>query len=475
MKHLFLLVLLLAVLVRLPLLPGSFWLDEAAQALESARPLTQQLSLNGDFQPPLYHLLVFVLIQFSRQEWWLRLASLLPAVLTLYLTYRLAEKLFNRPVAFLSGFLLAVSPLHVFYSQELRPYSLSVLWLMLALNLLSAGLKTKPAKIALVLVNALGLLTVYTYIFALLAQLVFVITSKKIPYRSFLLSLVSSLFLCVWWLPSFWSQFRTGQALSQSLPGWRQTVSPAALKALPITFNQFTWGRIPVPDSGWPLPLTLIPIALSLFLIFQSFRQPPARPLAYALALTLSAAWLVTWFIPLLDSKRVLFLLPLWVMLLALAIMQFKPFWRYGIIIFYLSLHLSSFYRYWTNPDLQREPWRQAVAWVESQAAPATPVVFAFSGPFAPWSWYQTQDLPTLSPGYLAGSSEGDLDPRLINLLSSDQVIVFDYLMDLTDPDRLIYAWLDSAGFRPAQIGTFPNLGQIRVFNRRESFARIMN
>ena len=44
-----------ALLLRLILINSSFWLDEAAQALESIRPLSQQLQIQNDFQPPLYH------------------------------------------------------------------------------------------------------------------------------------------------------------------------------------------------------------------------------------------------------------------------------------------------------------------------------------------------------------------------------------------------------------------------------------
>ena len=53
------LILLLAVMLRIPHLSGSFWLDEAAQALEIVRPLSQQLQIIDDFQPPLLHLILW--------------------------------------------------------------------------------------------------------------------------------------------------------------------------------------------------------------------------------------------------------------------------------------------------------------------------------------------------------------------------------------------------------------------------------
>jgi len=87
-------ILLVALVLRLPLLTGSFWLDEAAQALESIRPLAQQTDITGDFQPPLFHYLIHFAVQASRAEWWLRLwGSLIPGIITVWATYQLSKKL----------------------------------------------------------------------------------------------------------------------------------------------------------------------------------------------------------------------------------------------------------------------------------------------------------------------------------------------------------------------------------------------
>ena len=71
-NHTIWLILLLALILRLPFLNGSFWMDEAAQALESARPLSQQLDIIPDFQPPLIHLILHFAMYLGREEWWLR-------------------------------------------------------------------------------------------------------------------------------------------------------------------------------------------------------------------------------------------------------------------------------------------------------------------------------------------------------------------------------------------------------------------
>ena len=44
-----LLIIVLSSIFRLVLINQSFWLDEAAQALESMRPLAEQLHISGDF------------------------------------------------------------------------------------------------------------------------------------------------------------------------------------------------------------------------------------------------------------------------------------------------------------------------------------------------------------------------------------------------------------------------------------------
>ena len=91
------LILFLAFILRLPLLNGSFWMDEAAQALEIIRPLSQQLDIVADFQPPLLHLILHFAQYFSHAEWWLRtIGALIPGLVTIFFSYKLAEKLFNK-------------------------------------------------------------------------------------------------------------------------------------------------------------------------------------------------------------------------------------------------------------------------------------------------------------------------------------------------------------------------------------------
>src|SRR3989344_3953301 len=126
-------ILTLALLLRLPLLNSSFWLDEAAQALESVRPWSQQLRIAADFQPPLIHLLVHGLMKISIAEWWLRWwVATLPGLGMVSITYWLGRQLFNKQVGWWAALLVATNSFHIFYSQELRPYALTGFWVCLS-------------------------------------------------------------------------------------------------------------------------------------------------------------------------------------------------------------------------------------------------------------------------------------------------------------------------------------------------------
>ena len=76
--------------------------------------------------------------------WALRLVALLPGLLTLYLIYPLGKSLVGRTPALLASLALALSPMHIYYSQFARSYALSALLGMLLVFFLARALEAKP-------------------------------------------------------------------------------------------------------------------------------------------------------------------------------------------------------------------------------------------------------------------------------------------------------------------------------------------
>ncbi|MCE5259577.1 MAG: glycosyltransferase family 39 protein, partial [Chloroflexi bacterium] len=100
-----------------------FWYDEAQTLLVARLPLGQ-IALTA-YRPPLYHyILHFWSMLVPSTEFWLRIPSLVFGLLALGGVALVANQLYGRKTALVAALLAAISPVMVYYSQELRMYSL---------------------------------------------------------------------------------------------------------------------------------------------------------------------------------------------------------------------------------------------------------------------------------------------------------------------------------------------------------------
>ena len=146
---------LVAALVRLPTLAAKgFWYDELISVNIARVPVGTILRARFTFgapadlvdrlytnNPPLHLLLIHAALRISPNEAIVRLPFALAGIATVPVAFQLLLHLFDRTTAALGASLLAVSPLHIAYSQEARPTAffvflslLSLLYLMRALD-----------------------------------------------------------------------------------------------------------------------------------------------------------------------------------------------------------------------------------------------------------------------------------------------------------------------------------------------------
>lgn len=487
-------ILVLALFLRLPHLNGSFWLDEAAQVLESARPLAQQHLIREDFQPPLIHYLTHFALYFSSAEWWLRtVGALLPGLLTVAIFYLLAKKWFSVQVAFWSSLLLATSSFHIFFSQELRPYSLPALFAILSwfwLERLVTAKNTQPKQIALNLLfftlsTIAGLYASYLYPFLLISQAVWVIVlHRRALQRLITAGLLAGLSFLPW-LPNFWQQLQAGGAVREQLPGWDKVVSLTQEKALFLTIGKFVFGLAKIDAT--PLiflsvialllvGLVLIRDAAVAVEIFTKFKaklkiDPKLLTLMIAFFIPLLLAWLVSFAVPVLSPKRVLYLLPFFYLAVA-ALLHFlpgkkAPFVLIGIL---LTINLATTGQYYFDRQIQREDWRGLHSEIVTRFADRRAIaVFSHPDVFSPWRWYDQGQFPTLATGTLAVSQVPDLRALFKPINNYQFVLVFDYLRTLSDPDNLIIKEVTAYGFKEIEVIDTPNIGFVRVFAKPEA------
>lgn len=100
---------------------SDIWYDEAYSIIISGR-------FWQDWNPPLYFGILHYWIKlFGISEFSLRFPSLIFSVSGIYITFLLSKRLFNARVGIFAAIFMSLSAFHIWYAQEARPYSLSML------------------------------------------------------------------------------------------------------------------------------------------------------------------------------------------------------------------------------------------------------------------------------------------------------------------------------------------------------------
>lgn len=162
----------------------SLWVDEMLTLIAATPkpgiPLGTLLLHN--IHGPLHTLVVALMRTVSESEWWLRLPSAVAGVLAVPLLYVWVRPRLGPRAATWAALLLAINPLHLHYSQELRNYAFAVCFVLLACVLLDRlcarwSLRHAAAFAASV---AAAVLCNFSAVFAFVVQaVVFVTTSAS--------------------------------------------------------------------------------------------------------------------------------------------------------------------------------------------------------------------------------------------------------------------------------------------------------
>jgi uncharacterized membrane protein len=173
-------VVLIGALVRISHLQHlSLWLDEGFTVLYSQQAWEAVSGMKGFYSPhpPLYFTLVKISDLFVANELAGRLISLIAGIATIPVFYLLMAKVLDRRAAFVSSLVLALSPIHLYYSQEARMYTLVVFLVALSyLALISFNQRPHWAWAAVYGVSAsLALWVDYSSTYALAPQAVLIL------------------------------------------------------------------------------------------------------------------------------------------------------------------------------------------------------------------------------------------------------------------------------------------------------------
>lgn len=169
------------------------WWDEGYSVFFATRALPTLLARTAiDIHPPLYYVLLRTwMLAFGPSAPALRLLSVVIGVAAIPLVFNIARALFNTRVGLVSASLVAIAPLHIYYSQELRMYGLVTLLALASIALqlkilntaraqpsLQIGAAGLGATFAYILVTALALYTQYFAVFFIAAEIAVVLYLK---------------------------------------------------------------------------------------------------------------------------------------------------------------------------------------------------------------------------------------------------------------------------------------------------------
>ena len=170
--------------------------------------------------PPLEYLIQWLVSKARGPEWAHRLPSVLAGTGGIALLMFLARRWFGRSAALAAGALLCLAPIHLRYSQEVRPYALGLLFLTGSVAALEAY-RERPRRGAAALWFAGVAAALYTLYFAgLVAVLVSVLLSLSLPPRDDERALAPASALSRW-------------AGASSSSAWLPVVVAAARRPLP--------------------------------------------------------------------------------------------------------------------------------------------------------------------------------------------------------------------------------------------------
>ena len=182
---------------------NNLWFDEAASVV-----MKNKISEFPAYrQPPLYYLLLLFWSNcFGESEFTLRFLSLIFSVLSILMIYKLGELSFDKKTGLISAFILSVSPIHIWYAQEVREYSLLCFLVMASVYFFIRTLKENKRCfwVGFILTATLSLFTNYfAFLIILASGLFFLYKEYRISAKKWLISCLAILLLFGPWFNIF--------------------------------------------------------------------------------------------------------------------------------------------------------------------------------------------------------------------------------------------------------------------------------
>lgn len=396
----------------------SFWHDEALTILLARQPLPNLIAITAaDVHPPLYFLLVKLFLTWGQSEFVVRLPSALCSAGAVIVLYLIGRDLFDARVGLVSAFIMAISPLQLFYAQEARMYAQLLLLTGWTVWAFIHALRENHRRwwVLFIVSAALACYTAYFSFPVFLAMALYILLVDRCRERilpfGISLGVVGILYLP--WLSVFFSQTRAVLASY-----WIETPH---LLALLTTLDGFFVG------ISLPALWVAVSLAVTLFVFFAvlnnvrhalsegSSDSPTLGWLLLWLAVPLLGTYLVSLFRPLFQLRTVLTAsLPVYLLMGWGLVRTPRPWLNRGLFAPTLLIMLLALFNFYFEPAYAKPPWREAAAYVRDHAQAGEVALHTTDGSYLPFLVYD----PTIPHVLLPG------DPEIARINAPSQAIV---------------------------------------------------
>jgi len=371
-------VFLLAFFLRLFFLNQSLWLDEAITANVvkkfSYLSIIQKFS-PFDFHPPLYYLFMkFWSNIFGYSEVSLRFPSIIFSLLSGFFVYKIAQFFKKKKIIFWSVVFFLFNPLIIYYSQEVRMYMMVNFFVIVSFyffiklqkNLQTQKLVFENNFLLMNLFLILSFFTFYGSIFFILAILFYFLFKKQ--YQYLILSTCYFLLSFLIISPLLYQQWVNSKISLAEVKNWSLVLGKANFKNLLLIPIKFSVGRI----SFYPkLVYWLITGFFTIFVFFNIFKNLNIKNsleiknlkfiLFYFFIFPLFLGFVISFFIPLLQYFRFIYLIPL---MSLLSVDENEKTNEINVVLAIGFLFWSVLYLFF--PMFHREDWKSLSYYLKS-------------------------------------------------------------------------------------------------------------
>ncbi|MEN6520430.1 MAG: glycosyltransferase family 39 protein [Armatimonadota bacterium] len=347
----------------------NMWIDEGLSLKDASAGFTVQKASR-----PLYFWILSPWMHLGQSDWLLRVPSVIFDLVTVAVIFLLARKIWGMKAAVVAGLLIAVSPLHVDHSQEVRMYTLLALTGIGTFYFFVNALKSGRTIyiVGCVVCFLMALLTHAVAIVLLVPMNLIVFWTYRRDWKRLLPWVVFELVVLAIWFPRwpYVASFGTGYSSQAYLD---QMYKPK-LFDIPVIWGKFgisEWGGGGRLINALCYVYTVGAALLLAYLVWADRKRPETKWAAVWLLAPTVAVFLMSvvdvniWVI-----RYLMFISPIYFLLLGAAVSRFRNKTVFAVLCLFLLIpaagKLARYYLITNRPQ-----WKLAVEYIKERERPS--------------------------------------------------------------------------------------------------------